>query len=139
MPTRWKLDSCDCVMITDSGATSNDFPVLVQAETVCSVHQVLLPDHTVVYSTVKDENTRKSKAHQQLIDNAPASWFDPNVESGVKQFKKGIALNWSWSGTSPNRVIVFTLTGVTLTTNQKNNAQNLLDSTFGVGKAILVN
>ena len=138
MPTRWKLDTCDCVMITNPGTTSTDFPVLVQAEHVCSVHQSL-PNHVTVYNTLKDENPRKNKAYQQLLDNAPASMFDTDAESGAIILKKGVTLEWSWTGTPPNRVVVFTLTGFTLNTNQKNNAQALLDSTFGTGKAVLVN
>jgi hypothetical protein len=138
MPTRWSPDTCDCVMITEAGATESDFPTLVTAEYICPIHSGL-SSHTAVYNTVKDENPRKNKAFQQLIDNSPAGMFDLDAESGTKVLKKGITLDWSWTGIAPTRVIVFTLTGITLTTNQRNNAQSLLNSTFGAGKAVLVN
>lgn len=138
MATKWHLDTCDCIMVTQPGATENDFPTLVQAERICSIHNVL-PNPTTVYNTLKDENPRKNKGYQQLIDNAPAAIFDIDVESGSRVFKKGITLNWAWSGTAPNRIVTFTLTGTTLSTKQKNDAQALLNTTFGVGKAVLVN
>lgn len=138
MATRWILDTCDCQMITDAGATETDFPVLVQAEHVCSIHSVL-PDNTAVYNTLKDENPRKNKGHQALMDAGPAGMFDLDAESGQKILKKGITLNWEWGGIPPNRVITFTLKGITLTTNQKNMAQNQLNIMFGTGKAVLVN
>lgn len=138
MATRWILDTCDCKMLTQPGATQTDFPTLVQAEHICSIHQVL-PDSTAVYNTLKDENPRKNKGHQALLDAGPAGMFDTDAESGQKILKKGVTLNWAWSGIAPNRVITFTLTGITLNTNQKNNAQNQLNLMFGAGKAILVN
>ena len=125
-------------MITNPGATVNDFPVLVQAENVCETHSVLA-NQAEVFNTLKDENPRRNKAFQHLLDNGPALLVDTDPVSGAKVLKPGIHIDFSFTGTPPNRVVVLTLTGITLTTNQKNNAQTFLNNKFGVGKVTLVN
>jgi len=138
MPTRWKLDTCDCIMITQEGATENDFPTLVQAESICPIHNVLA-DETSVFNTLKDENPRRNKAFQHLLDNGPAALVNTDPDTGVKVLKPGISIDSSFTGTPPDRVVILTLTGITLTTNQKNTAQTFLNNRFGAGKVTLVN
>ena len=61
-----------------------------------------------------------------------------NLPDGSKQFKKGVNISWAWSGLPPDRVLTITVTGTTLTTQQKNAIQNRLNSRFGTGKITVV-
>jgi hypothetical protein len=58
--------------------------------------------------------------------------------NGSRTFKKGITATWSWSGTAPNRLMTITVTGIVLTTNQKNAIQTKLNERFGINNVTIV-
>lgn len=137
--TRWRPDTCDCVIeYTWDDALTPD-QVTHTLDTIrrrCAAH-VNLPSDTDVYNTVREENPRKNITHQLLLDNAPNTVYDVNAD-GTRQFKRGIVASWTWSGTAPNRLMTITVTGVTLTTNQKNAIQTKLNERFGISNVTIV-
>lgn len=132
MVTRWSPDTCGCVIEYDENIN------LTSVVQRCPAHQTLL-DNPSIFNSVKEENSRKNIGiHDLLLNNAPTSLFDIDAESGNRVFKKNIVVDWTWSGVAPNRVLTINVTGVTLTTNQKNAIKTFLDNRFGVGKVVLV-
>lgn len=137
--TRWRPDTCDCIVEytwDDAIPPENVTHTLDVVNRRCIDHQHLATD-TDVYNVLKEENPRKNIAQQLLIDNAPTSIFDLN-EDGVRVFKKGIVAQWSWSGLAPNRLMTISVTGVSLTTNQKNAIQTKLSERFGLNNVTIV-
>lgn len=137
--TRWRPDTCNCVIeYTWDDALTPD-QVIHTLDTIkrrCIDHAHLVTD-TEVYNVVKEENPRKNITQQLLLDNAPNTVYDVNTD-GTRQFKKGIVASWSWSGLAPNRLMTITVTGVTLTTNQKNAIQTKLNERFGISNVTIV-
>jgi hypothetical protein len=126
MVTRWSPDTCECVIeYNDDGTLSN----VVKA---CDAHKG--DNDEVVFQNVKEENPRKNNAVKEILDNAPSSMFDVDAESGTRVFKRGINVDFAWTGTVPNRKLALTVKGLTLTSTQKNAVQNKLDNRFGAGK-----
>jgi hypothetical protein len=139
--TRYSPDTCDCIIeYTWDDTIPEDSIVLTldQVKTRCAAHAGMA-NNTDVYTTVTEENSRKNLAHRNLLDNGPNIIYDIDASSGTRVFKKGIRISWNWTGTVPNRMLTITLTGITLTTNQRNNAQTALNTRFGVGRVTLVN
>lgn len=139
--TTWSPDTCDCVLAyewDDSVAENQRTHSLYNVIRRCPDHQSLGTNQTV-FSTVLEENPRKNVTRQLILDNAPTSVYDVDIESGTRDFKKGITASWSWSGVAPNRVLTLTVTGITLTANQKNAIQTKINERFGVGKVTFVN
>ena len=92
-----------------------------------------------MYDSSLEENRRKNGTIQELLDKAAADFGEVDPQSGSMVLKKNINVNWTWSGTSPNRVMTFTVSGITLTTQKKTAAQNFLNNRFGVGKVTFQN
>jgi len=132
MVTRWSPDTCSCVIEYD------DDIILTNVVNRCPFHSGLAAD-TAVFNTLMDENPRKNKAYQAILDNGPNTIYDLQAD-GNRTIKNGITISWAWSGTAPNRVLTLTLTGggITLTTAQKNAINSRLNTLFGTGKAVLV-
>lgn len=132
MVTRWSPDTCDCIIEYD-----NDF-VLVRIIRQCEFHAAMSQATDVdIYNSVKEENPRKNKALQEILDRGPSSLYDIQTD-GTRSFKNGINVSWTWSGTAPDRVLNISITGVTLTANQKNNIRSFLDNKFGQGKVVIL-
>jgi len=135
--TRWSPDTCDCVIEYSWDTTE---PEAIRTHTlsnfinVCSFHQSLA-DNTTRWNTVLEENPRKNIAHQLILDNGPTGLSD--LIDGTRQLKNGITINKSWSGTAPNRVLTITVSGFSLTQNQKNAIQAFLNTRFGAGKVLI--
>lgn len=138
--TRWRPDTCDCILeyTWDDTLTPDQIThTLDKIVRRCSAHETLVDD-TTVYNTVKEENPRKNITVQLLLDNAPTSVYDVQVD-GSRTFKKGIEVTWAWTGVSPNRLMTITVIGITLTTNQKNVIQTKLNERFGINNVTIVN
>ena len=136
--TRWSPDTCSCVIEytwDDAVPQASRVHSLDSYITKCVAHASLSTD-TDRWNCVLEENPRKNFANQTVLDNGPSSLYDLQ-QDGSRTLKNGITLNWTWSGTAPNRVLTISYTGITLTTNQKTQAQNWLNNRFGVGKVIL--
>lgn len=136
--TTWSPDTCNCVLEyswDDSIPLDNQtFPV-ANIIKKCDQHTALSTKESI-YSAVKEENTRKNITYQGILDNGPTSLYDLQAD-GSRTLKNGITFSWTWSGTAPNRVLTITYTGITLTTNQRNTAQNWLNNHFGTGVVVL--
>ena len=136
--TRWSPDTCDCVIeYTWDDSLPNDQIVLTPTNiiNVCPFHTAFATSPANLYAVLTEENPRKNIAIQNILDNGPTSLFD--VVGSNRYLKKGITINFSWTGTAPNRVVHLTIGGVTLTNNQRNTVQNALNTRFGTGKVIL--
>jgi len=135
--TRWSPDTCDCVIEyswDDSVPEDQRVHTLSNYVNKCAAHSALSTD-TDRWNAVFEENPRKNIAHQLILDNAPTAMYD--LVNSNRVLKSGIAINLSWSGTAPNRVLTISYTGITLTTNQRNTIQTFLNNRFGVGKVLL--
>jgi hypothetical protein len=138
--TRWRPDTCDCVIEYTWDDTLSPDQVTHTLDTVrrkCSFHENM-PSDTDVWNCIKEENPRKNITNQLILDNSPNSVFDVN-EDGTRIFKKGIEASWSWTGVAPNRLMTITVTGIVLTTNQKNAIQTKLNERFGINNVTFVN
>lgn len=139
--TRWSPDTCDCIIEYEwddaepSETRNHNLSTYVKR---CSDHAIgNIPTDSNRFDVVKEENVRKNNGLDTILQNAPTSLFDIDAESGSRVFKRGITVNWTWTGTAPNRNIAISITGITLTTQQKNNLKTFLDNRFGVGKVVL--
>jgi len=134
----WSLDTCACqIELTYDDTTPLDTRTYTPSNyiNVCSFHSGI-SDINTRHSTVVEENQRKNNARQTVLDNAPTTIID-TMPDGTKQLKRGISIDFTVTGTAPNRVVTLTVTGINLTNQQKNNIQNFLDNRFGAGKVIL--
>lgn len=130
MVTRWSPDTCECVI-----EYNNDLS-LSRVVNACAAHQG--GTESTVFNTVLEENPRKNRSLKEILDNAPASVFDVDADSGTRVFKKGISVDFGWSGVAPDRHLTLTVKGITLTANQITALQTKLDTRFGTGKVTLV-
>jgi|SRR5690242_20598371 hypothetical protein len=137
--TTWEPDTCDCVILQNFDyAIDTENPQSISFQRICSLHQGIA-DHPTRYDTILNkENRPRMQALLELLLNAPTTVTD-TLSDGSKKLKDGIEVHFSFTGTVPNRLITLTLTGVTLTANQKTAFQTRLDNRFGAGKITLVN
>lgn len=130
MVTRWSPDTCECIIEYEA---DGNLTKVVQA---CDAHKG--NSESTVYQTVLEENPRKNKSFKEILDNAPPGMFDLDEESGTRIFKRGITVDFEWTGTAPNRTLKLIVKGITLTANQLNAVQAKLDNKLGAGKVTIV-
>lgn len=136
----WTLDTCgfDATNQNCQVEMERDSWTFITFVRQCPTHSGV-PNTLAGFNSIYQENVRgKSNVLKEILDNAPTSMFDIDAKSGERVFKQDIVVTWSWSGTFPNRILTITVTGVTLTTNQKNSIIAKLDSRFGIGKVIII-
>ena len=123
----WSLDSCPCIIEVDSNFNFVSF-----------INRC--PDHNnTSFGDIRNENIRgPSNTMWEILQNAPSGAVD-TLPDGSKQFKGGINASWSWSGTAPNRLLTITITGITLTAQQKSAIKNKLDTRFGIDNVVILN
>ena len=134
----WRPDTCECVINQQYDDQAD--PIVLTVHSVqnrCSQHSSLT-NNTDLYDVVNEENPRRNFAFGHILDNAPTPMYDLQ-EDGSRTFKKGITVDWAYTGTIPNRVLTITVTGITLTTNQKNAIQTKLNERFGINNVVIVN
>ncbi len=130
---RWHPDTCACVIEEDvTGGVVSFSKVLAKCADHASVADNAL--YGVIHENAGSEQKRKNKILGFLINAGISGLTDIDADSGSVVIKKGIAFNWSWSGTGDSRVLTVWLTGFTLTTQQKNTAQTWCNNQFGSGK-----
>lgn len=137
--TTWALDTCDCVIEYQWDDSLPPDQITTTPSNVvkkCTFHSSL-SNNTTFFNTLLEENPRKNIAYQHILDNGPTTLYD--IVNGNRQIKPGVSINFTWSGTAPNRVLTLTLVGATLTTAQKNTVQTALNNKFGIGKITLIN
>jgi hypothetical protein len=139
--TRYKPDTCECILeYSWDDTTTEDQRVHTPTSIVqkCAAHQTIPDTPTVFNTVVMDENPRKNLSLDEILQNAPSTaWYDIDATSGTRVFKKGITIDWTWSGTAPNRSLALTITGITLTTQQRNTLQTRLNNKFGINKVTI--
>ena len=138
--TRYSPDTCTCVIEytwDDTTTESNRVHTVSNVIQKCPAHNTL-SNSQVFNAVIEVENPRKNKTIEKILESGPNSLYDV-AQDGTRTFKQGITVSWSWSGTAPNRILTLTITGITLTQNQKNTIQTTLDNFFGSGNVILVN
>lgn len=125
----WKPDTCKCIILEESG-TSN----YISHEFVCPDHQGLSSSEL---ATVPLEHNKRKNLVDGILRTNLTSLLTTTDTNGAVIYKNGITFNWSFSGTGNNRVLSISMTGVNLTTNQKNTIQNICDTQFGAGKVLV--
>lgn len=134
---RWQPDTCDCVIEFEFDADSSVEARVhtgTNIEKDCPEHSGLITPENF-FNTILDENKRKNIIRSDLIQNiSDLSELD---NDGALQFKNGISMNWYWTGENDARVLHITISGYTLTTQQKTTAQTFADTKFGVGKVVI--
>jgi len=139
--TTWSPDTCSnpaCRLVYEWDETlpsDQRIHTFKRAEAICSSHQPL-PDHSIVYNTALSDNRRKNLTEGWMLQNLTSVLGQTNPD-GVIIWKNGVTYNWSWSGLGDTRVLTISITGINLTTNQKNQIRTFCDSTFGLGKVII--
>lgn len=140
---RWSPDTCECEI---EYSWDEDLPQDGRTTTIsfvnksCQYHRNLLPNSTVTYSCIIDENQKKNKSLQTALENAADKLADTFVNpEGVQYYtlKNGIVFSFSFSGTAPNRILTIQFVGTSLTQNQKNSIQNKLNQIFGTGNVVI--
>ena len=136
--TQWRPDTCDCIIEyswDDTQSEDTRTHNLSKIVKSCSIHAGN-PD-TTIWNTVMEENPRKNKAIDEIVQRAPDQFVDI-AQDGTRTLKQGITIDFEWTGSPPNRLIRMIIKGVTLTQTQFNNLQTRLDTRFSPGKVTLV-
>ncbi len=132
----WRPDTCGCVIEETHDPQDSAYGVRFSAViSKCPVHAAVSDANLygVIYSNSDGENKRKNLLDKFLRETAALSLTTVDA-SGAFNYKAGIVFNWSWDA---SRNLVVSVTGVTLTTNQKNSIRAYCDANFGVGKVIV--
>jgi hypothetical protein len=141
--TQWSPDTCGCSFEytwEDTQIEDNRVHNFKRVVTECVSHAHLNGNNKKdMYDSSLEENKRKNGTVAELIDKAAADFAEVDPESGAIVLKKGITITWNWSGVAPDRILTVTITGITLTSQKKTQAQTFLNNKFGAGKVILVN
>jgi len=132
----WTADSCTgntntgCKIVIDTTNPNN--PTFVSFERRCINHSTISGD--TLLQTMLSESRRKEYTRQKLLEIASSILGTTNTD-GVLVWKNGVSMNWSYDS---NRILTISVSGVTLTTQQKATAQSWCDTQFGSGKVIVV-
>ena len=140
----WEPDTCQnprCIIeYTWDDAVPDTSRVHTYKSTIrtCPIHQGLVGSNH--FAVVLPENQRKNQVRSWMLENlATFSQTITNPDGTTyKTEKAGVTYNWSFTGINDQRVLTISVTGITLTTNQKNSIKTFCDATFGVGKVVVV-
>ena len=138
---RWKPDTCECVITETHDDVANTWSGVPESK--CPAHAAVADNalYGVLHTNPDGENKRKNLVHKALLETGSLSLSQTVIGpdgSGTLQFKPGIAFSWSWSGSNGSRVLTISVTGVTLTTAQKNTIRTYCDANFGAGKVMVL-
>lgn len=136
--TRWSPDTCPCIIEyqwDDTQTESTRTHTIANVINKCAAHNTTA-DNNAHWNILMDENPRKNTTLGLALSNLTSDIATTDA-GGSLVLKSGITFNWSWTGTSPNRVLNISFTGVTLTTAKKNNLQTALNNQFGTGKVVV--
>ncbi len=139
--TTWSPDTCNCTLRYKWDDTDPQADVQIDVvNKSCQYHSNLLPNIPVTFSCIMDENRKKNNTLQYALETAPSKLADQFTdENGTisLQIKNGIAFNYRFDGTAPNRVLYISFLGASLTNNEKNSLQSKLNQKFGNGIVII--
>jgi hypothetical protein len=136
--TTWTAGHCNCIIQYEwDDTTSEDTRVHTPVQSIkCPIHSGL-STHKQVYDSVLDESRKASWGLLAILDNGPTTLYDTQ-SNGARTLKQGINASWTFSGTAPNRTVSISLTGISLSNQQRNAIQNTLNNKFGSGQVTLV-
>lgn len=133
--THWSPDTCGCVFDYQWDDTlSGDERVHTVSKIVhtCSEHQIVKLNPSGHFSVVVDENVRKNKVYGKFTENTDI------YDASIGDFKSGISLLFSWSGTDYARILTASVSGFNLKGSEKNTLQTWCNDTFGIDKVIIL-
>ena len=135
----WTLDSCGCQVVLHKANSDplDDTWICDQVLRICPIH-INEPTNQDLLQALLSENRRRQGVRKVLLDNAPAQMILTNPDGSIT-FRDNILLTWEWSGVRPDRTLTVTLTGHTLTTNQKNAVQTKINQRYPNLNIIFVN
>lgn len=129
--TRWSPDTCGCVVEyewDDKEPPEERTHSIIGALQRCPRH-ALLSAHSDHWTVLTEENSRKNRLLEHLLDNDPAlSEKDPE---GNPRLKDG-AVSWNFDDSGTLHVVV-----PSLGAQAKATAQRATESKFGAGKIVL--
>lgn len=139
----WKPDTCACVVEEEYDRDNPDAAFTCSAViSKCPAHSAVSDANLygVLYANSDGENKRKNKVHGFMLNNLSTLTEIKTSENGSSyiEFKNGINVSWNWTGTGASRVLQVTVTGATLSNNQKAALTTFAESTFGAGKVVIV-
>lgn len=136
--TQWSPDTCQCVFDYEwDGSLPVDQRVHTLKNVVdkCVDHSVVAVNPATHYATVLDENVRKNKVYGQLLTLTGITQMVAQPDgSVVTTLKDTVKFNHSWTGANSSRILKASISGATLTNQQKNAIQSWCDTNFGAGK-----
>lgn len=129
---RWKPDTCKCIILED----------VINGVVTYNSHEFVCPEHVGLteqkLATVPlEHNRRKNRVDGLLKENLTALLTTTDADGNIV-YKNGITFNWSFSGVGESRVLNISISGVNLSTAQKNNIQSKADTLLGAGKVVVV-
>ncbi len=115
---RWSPDTCKCVFDFDPDPNDDSNQILTEVINRCSDHDGL--NGNALHQTVlKGENQAKNKLHAKLLQiEEMAEDVVKDDGSIIRQFKKGVSFDWSFSGKDDARSITIITKGYKLTPQQ---------------------
>ena len=131
---KWTADTCTgntstgCVILMDM--SNPNTPVFSSFERRCVHHSAISGDSLM--QTMFTESRKKEHTRQKILETASA--IIGETIDGTLTWKKGITFNWSYDN---NRILTVSVSGATLTTNQKSTIQTWADNIFGSGKVVV--
>lgn len=140
--TVWTPDTCDCQVVYE---WDDEVPAEDRVHTFKRIikrdqNHVSMATDKAQFDAILDENQRKNKVHGNLLSVQQLSQSVTNSDgSSSIQLKNGVNVSYAYTGVDPTRVLTVTITGVTLTTNQKTAIQNWCNTNLGVGKVVINN
>lgn len=127
----WSPDSCECYIqfVFDDDLPQDQRVHLFFAKLKnCSKHPNLTG--TTLFETAVGESSRVQKLIGQIKSTISGASTLDEAGSLIKSIR-------NWTGTDSSRVLNFSVSGTTLTSNQKTTIQNWCDSNLGTGKVVI--
>lgn len=130
---RWSPDTCKCVFDFEPHPDGIS-QTLVEVINKCSNHSGL--SGTALHNTVhKLENVVKNKVHSKILDDPDFADAIVNEEGNtIKNLKKGVKFEWSFSGNDGNRILTIDGVKLNINSNKKSTLVSIFDAEHGTGK-----
>lgn len=135
--TRWSPDTCGCIFEyewDDSVAVDQRTHTIKAIISTCSDHIGMNSNIENHYDKILEENVCKNKVHGQLLT---LTNIGENDIEGKLVPKKGVNVNFSFSGQGEDRVLNISISGTNLTNQQKNSIQNWCENNLGANKVVI--